>query len=48
MLPPEGGWYAEDSGEAMWVEWRPVEPRSAEPVLYPEGLQAAVSAWLAG
>lgn len=48
VLPAEGGWYAEDSGEPMWVEWRPVEPGPDEPVLYPPGLQESVTAWLAG
>ena len=46
VLPLEGGWYAEDSGEPMWVEWRPVDPGPEEPVLYPVGLQEALTSWL--
>jgi ADP-ribose pyrophosphatase YjhB (NUDIX family) len=43
VVPPEGGWYA-DNGVPMWVEWRPRDEDRADALpLYPDGAGEVVA-----
>lgn len=43
VVPPEGGWLA-DNGQPIWVEWRNVLlAEDAQPPLYPRGAQGLLA-----